>query len=325
MIVARSPLRLSLGGGGTDLPSYYSRNGGFLVAAAIDKYVDVSVEETRSPDIVVRSSRVERVRRVEEIQHPIVREALRLVGHAGGLEITSGSEIPPGTGLGSSGSFATALLLALHALRGIPLAPGRLAELACEVEMGRLGEPVGKQDPYIAAFGGVTCFRFEPDGRVVTSPLQVAASVLSELESRLLLCFTGLSRSASDVLRDQDARTRRDDPETLKNLRAVHSMGLEVSAALENGRLGEFGRLMDEHWFHKKRRTPAATNDRIDSWYLLARRHGALGGKLVGAGGGGFLLFLCDDRERLAAVLEGAGLRIVPFVFDPVGSRVLLP
>jgi D-glycero-alpha-D-manno-heptose-7-phosphate kinase len=324
MIITRSPLRLSLGGGGTDLPSYYRRFGGFLVAAAIDKYVYITLHQTFERELIVKYSQLERVSSVDEVQHPIVREALRLVGidHPN-LEITSMADIPAGTGLGSSGSFTAALLKALHAYRKNLVHPSELAEQACEIELVKLAEPIGKQDQYISAYGGITCFRFEPDDNVEAWPLRISAETLLNLEDNLLLMFTGFSRSASAILQEQDLLSRNEDAAMLENLHFVKALGFRSQAALEAGKLEEFADLMNVHWEHKKKRSGAMTNAQIDEWYALARQNGALGGKLIGAGGGGFLLFYCEDKRRCRHALSLAGLREVRFRFDFEGTRIL--
>src|SRR5712692_2959396 len=212
MIITRSPLRVCLGGGGTDLPSYYREHSGFLVAAAIDKYVYITLHKTFVPELILKYSRMERVNSVDEVQHPIIREALRLTAiSAGGLEITSMADIPSGTGLGSSGSFTTGLLRAFLALRKVPIQAAELAEQACHIEIDLLGEPIGKQDQYIAAYGGLTCFDFHPGGRVEARPLHVSQETLYDLEDNLLLFFTGYSRSASVVLKEQDSKSKSGD------------------------------------------------------------------------------------------------------------------
>lgn len=325
MIVVRSPLRLSLGGGGTDLPSFSRREGGALVAAAIDKYVYVTLHRTFEPGLIVKYSSVERAASRDEIRHPIVREAFRLLGiDETDLEVASMADIPAGTGLGSSGSFTTALLAALHAFRGRDVSPAQLAEEASEIEMVRLAEPVGRQDPCIAAHGGVTAFEFAPDDQVTVAPLPLSRDAWARLEEGLVLYFTGYSRSASAVLKEQNDRSRTDDPVMLENLRVVKEIGQRSRAVLEAGDVEGLGRLMHEHWEWKKKRSSAMSNGSIDGWYELALGNGALGGKLVGAGGGGFLLFCCVDRPRLRAALDGAGLREVPFRFEREGTKVLL-
>jgi D-glycero-alpha-D-manno-heptose-7-phosphate kinase len=325
MIIARSPLRITLGGGGTDLPSYYRGHEGFLVAAAIDKYVYVTVTRPFTPGIYLKYSALERVASVEHIRHPILREALALQElRTPQIEITTLADIPAGTGLGSSGSFTTALLKALHAHRRKLIQPQELAELACHLEIDRLREPIGKQDQYIAAFGGLTCFTFHKDDRVTAEPLLVSMDTMFDLEDNLLLFFTGFSRSAAGILQDQQVRSQASEEEMLRNLHYVKELGLRSRAALESGDLVRFGELMHEHWEHKKRRSGGMSNQQIDEWYELGRRNGAVGGKLVGAGGGGFLMFLAGDRGRLRRTMANAGLEEVRFRFDFEGTKVVL-
>ncbi|GIW09646.1 MAG: galactokinase [Chloroflexi bacterium] len=325
MIIARSPLRITLGGGGTDLPSYYRRFGGFLIAAAIDKYVYVTVMRPFTEGIFLKYSQLERCQTIDEVQHPIIREALRLLEfRTPQIEITTLADIPAGTGLGSSGSFTTALLKALYLHRRRLLLQQELAELACHLEIERLKRPIGKQDQYIAAYGGITCFEFHPDERVTATPLQISHDTLMDLEDHLLLFFTGFERGAEHVLRDQDQRTAADDPAMLENLHYIKELGLRSKAALEAGRTEEFGALMHEHWEQKRRRSSGMTNSRIDEWYEVGRRCGAIGGKLVGAGGGGFLLFYARDRNRLREAMARCGLEELRFRFDFEGTKVLL-
>jgi len=326
VIIARSPLRISLGGGGTDLPSYYREHTGFVIAAAIDKYVYVTVHEMFAEGILLKYSRMEKAASAEQIEHPIIREALKLVQpRTNHLEITSLADIPAGTGMGSSGSFTTALLRALHALNKNFLTPREPAEQACYIEIERLGEPVGKQDQYIAAFGGVTCFTFHPAGDVEVEPLRLSAETLHNLEDNLALFFTGYTRAAADVLRDQQVRSQQKDPRMIENLHLVKQLGYESKQALERGDLRGFAELMHIHWEHKKARSPGMSNTRIDDYYELARRNGALGGKLIGAGGGGFLMFYSEEKTRLRRAMTEAGLREVRFRFDFEGTRLLAP
>ena len=325
MIIVRSPLRISLGGGGTDLPSYYEPYGGFLVAAAIDKYVYITLHHNFTAEFIVKYSRLERVKTVEEIQHPIVREALKLAGlQEAGLEITSMADIPAGTGLGSSGSFTTALLKALHAHQKNSVAPAQLAEQACEIELDRLREPIGKQDQYIAAYGGITCMRFPPGGKVAAWPLKISEETVHNLEDNLLLFFTGYSRSASNILKEQDEKSKSADSAMLENLHFVKELGLKSQSALERGDLREFARHMDAHWQRKKERSGGMTNPQINQWYDLAKANGAVGGKLIGAGGGGFLMFYAEDKPRLRHAMREQGLREVRFRFDFEGTKVLV-
>ncbi len=324
MIITRSPLRVSLGGGGTDLPSYYREHSGFVIAAAIDKYVYITLHQTFVEDLIIKYSRLERVKSVEEVQHPLIREALRLVGvGAPHLEITSMADMPAGTGLGSSGSFTTALLKAFHTLKKNLVHPQELAEQACHIEIDILKEPVGKQDQYIAAFGGITCFRFLPNDRVEARPLKIATETHDNLEDNLLLFFTGYSRAASDVLREQDVKTRESDHEMISNLHFVKELGRKSKEALESGNLEQFATRMNVHWEHKTRRSVKMINDQIEHWYALALANGALGGKLVGAGGGGFLMLYANDKVRLRAAMREAGLQEVRFRFDFEGTKVV--
>ncbi len=325
MIIARSPLRVTLGGGGTDLPSYYRDHGGFLISAAIDKYVYVTVMRPFTPGVFLKYSKLERVDTIDEVQHPIIRESLRLLDFkTPQVEITTLADIPAGTGLGSSGSFTTALLKALHAHRRRMIHPNELAELACRVEIDILGEPIGKQDQYIAAYGGITCFDFHQNGCVEASSLHISMDTLYELEDNLLLFFTGFSRSAGSILKDQDTRSRQSDQEMIENLHYVKELGLRSRQALQDGELTLFGEIMDEHWEHKRRRSPDISNPKIDEWYRLGRANGALGGKLVGAGGGGFLMFYASDRGKLRQAMAGIGLEEVRFRFDLEGTKLML-
>lgn len=324
MIITRSPLRISLGGGGTDLPSYYRAHGGFLVAGALDKYVYLTLHRTFVPDLIVKYSKLERVNTAAELEHPIIREAFNLLGMEGrSLEVTSMADIPGGTGLGSSGSFTTALLKLLHASNKNLISPAELAEQACHIEIDRLGEPIGKQDQYIAAVGGITAFTFHQDGRVEYRPCRISEETLFNLEDNLLLFFTGYSRSASAILKDQNDKSKQKDPAMLDNLHFTKDLGYQSLAALEGGNLEEFARLMDVHWQRKKARSSGVSNDRINEWYDHAMAHGALGGKLIGAGGGGFLMFYAADKTKLRHTMRGQGLQEVRFRFDFEGSKVV--
>ncbi|MDB5294787.1 MAG: bifunctional fucokinase/L-fucose-P-guanylyltransferase [Phycisphaerales bacterium] len=328
MIITRSPLRISLGGGGTDLPSYYKKHSGFLIAAAIDKYVYITVHQTFQKDLILKYSKLEHAESVDQIQHPIIREAMRLTGVGCNgephVELTSMADIPSGTGLGSSGSFTTALLKALHAHRKNLIHPQQLAEQACHIEIDRLGEPIGKQDQYIAAYGGLTCFQFLPNGHVEAAPLKVDSETLYNLEDNLLLFFTGYSRSASSILKDQDSKSKQADKDMIDNLHFVKELGYQSQAALETGDLHKFGELMNVHWEHKKKRSGGMSNPDIDGWYTLAMANGAAGGKVIGAGGGGFLMFYADDKTKLRHALTQAGLREVRFRFDFEGTKIVI-
>mgnify|MGYP003338591870 FL=1 len=324
MIITRSPLRISLGAGGTDLPSYYREHTGFLVAAAIDKYVYITLHQTFIQELIVKYSKLERVATVDQLEHPIIREAMKAVGvGAPNLEITSMADIPGGTGLGSSGSFTTGLLKALHALKRNIVHPAELAEQACDIELNKLGEPIGKQDQYIAAIGGITAFTFHPDGRVEYRPCKISEETHFNLEDNLLLFFTGYSRSASAILKDQNDKSKSNDQAMLDNLHFTKELGYKSLESLESGDLEEFARLMDVHWQRKKARSSGMSNQHINEWYDHAMRNGALGGKLIGAGGGGFLMFYAGDKKRLRHAMREKGLTEVRFRFDFEGTKVV--
>jgi D-glycero-alpha-D-manno-heptose-7-phosphate kinase len=324
MIIVRSPLRVTLGGGGTDLPSYYRDHGGFLIAAAIDKYVYITLHKTFQPGYIIKYSELERVERSSDIKHPIVRAAIEIVGTDDRIEIASMADIPAGTGLGSSGSFTTALLRALHTRERNVVSPHALAEQACHIEIDLLREPVGKQDQFIAAYGGVTCFEFNKDDSVAVTPAAISHEVLDNLEDGLCLFFTGYTRSASAILKDQDNKSKAKDGSVIDNLHYTKELGRRSHAALLQGDLPRFAELMDEHWRHKKKRSGDMSNSQIDVWYEMAMRNGALGGKLIGAGGGGFLMFYTENKRRLLRAMLRQGLEEVRFRFDFEGSKTMI-
>lgn len=296
-----------------------------MLAAAIDKFVYITLHQTFVPELIVKYSRLERVASAQEVQHPIIREALKLLSVAGSyLELASMADIPAGTGLGSSGSFTTALLKALHTHVKNPMPPRELAEQACHLEIDLLGEPVGKQDPYIAAHGGVACFSFGPDARVEVAPLRLDTETLYNLEDNLLLFFTGYSRAAGSILKEQDDRTRQNDPRMTDNLHRIKELGFASREALERGELRRFAEILNVHWRHKRERSGGMTNPEIDGWYTLGMENGALGGKLIGAGGGGFLLFYTEDKPRLRRAMARANLQEVRFRFDFEGTGVVI-
>lgn len=325
MIITRSPLRITLGGGGTDLPSYYQAHEGFLLSAAIDKYVYVTVTRPFTQGIYLKYSEIEHVNAVDDIKHPIFREALKLLNlKTPQIEIATFADIPAGTGLGSSGSFTTALLKSLYTHRKYHIHPKELAELACHIEIDKLGEPIGKQDQYIAAIGGITCFTFHKDNQVSAAPLSISMETMFDLEDNLLLFFTGFSRSASALLKEQHVRSTEHDERMLQNLHYVKKLGFLCKEALEKGETAQFGELMHEHWQHKKQRSAHMSNPTIDEWYDIGVKNGAIGGKLVGAGGGGFLMFLAHNKIQLRQAMKAVGLEEVRFRFDFEGSKVIL-
>ena len=325
VIIARSPLRISLGGGGTDLPSYYENYEGFVLAAAIDKYVYVSANRPFEETIKLKYSHVEECINVDDVKHPIVREVLRLFQlNSPQIEIGSMADIPAGTGLGSSGSFATSLIKALSVHYRRNMNATEIAEMACRIEIDVLGEPVGKQDQFISATGGITEFVFMHDGTVRSNPLNLSMSTVFQLEDNLLLFFTGISRSASNILSDQSARSIQKDSEMIENLHYVKELGLRSKSALLNDNTEEFAKIMHEHWQHKVKRSQGMTNKFIDDAYQLGMENGAIGGKLVGAGGGGFLMFYAVDKKTLRECMEKIGLEEVRFKFDFEGTKVVL-
>jgi D-glycero-alpha-D-manno-heptose-7-phosphate kinase len=323
VLITRTPLRISLGGGGTDLPSYYQRFGGLVVSAAINKYVYIGINRTFTDDYFLKYSELERVQHVADIRHPIIREALSVHEVGPRVEIVSLADIPGGTGLGSSGTFTVGLLRALYAFQRTHVVANALAEEACSIEIDRLGRAVGKQDQYIAAFGGLTCCEFCPDGSVRVSALRISNETLLDLEERLLLFFTGYSRSADSILEDQKARSEQGDQTMLDNLHTIAKIGREVREVLERGDTRRFAALMHEHWERKRVRSRSMSSDQIDRWYEVGMAGGALGGKLVGAGAGGFLMFYADDPAGVRQAMAREGLTELRFSFDHDGSAVV--
>ena len=325
MIITRTPLRISIGGGGTDLPSYYREFGGFVISAAIDKYVYISVHDSFTPGYILKFSETERANSVSDIRHPLLREALLMHKVPSPLEIVSIADVPAGTGLGSSGSFLVGLVHALHAHKRQPVAAETLACEAIDIEMNRLGEPVGKQDQYIAAYGGLTCQEYRPDDSVAVTPLHLSDATVHELRDSLMMFFVGYTRQASVLLQDQQQRSEQGDPQMLDGLHFTKELGYEIKSVLEAGKIYCFGELMHQHWLRKRKRSAGMSNDRIDDLYDLARnRGGATGGKLVGAGGSGFLLFHTHDRRRLRSAMTEAGVYEMDFAFDFDGSMVVM-
>lgn len=326
MILSRAPTRITLGGGGTDLKSYYSKHGGFLIAGAISKYCSILANKRFYPSIRLSYSKTEVTNQVSEVEHNIFRAALQLTGIQRGIELHSTADVPAGCGLGTSSSFTVALLNALHAYRRDFVSQKQLAEEACQIEIDMLDEPIGKQDQYMAAFGGLTCLTFEKNGDVVVEPLRISHESLDQLENNLLLFFTGMERSASEILREQDDRTRGDDPEMVQNLDEIKKIGLDTKRYLENGQLNMLGELFHHHWQTKKKRSENMSTPVIDECYDTARKNGAQGGKLIGAGGGGFLMFYCNssDKTRVIEAVQKLGMKWERFHFDVEGAKILV-
>ncbi|HEY7960506.1 MAG TPA: galactokinase [Solirubrobacteraceae bacterium] len=321
MIFSRAPLRISLGGGGTDLPSYYREHGGFLVSGAIDKYVYMLTHTVFQRRYRMKYSELEEVDEIGEIRHPILREGL--LRHWGGkpLEIASVADVPAGTGMGSSGAYTVCLLKGLAHARHTSITPGGLAEAACAIEMDVLGEPVGKQDPYVAAHGGICSYTFDPKGDVEVHSLELDPAILRRLRDHLLLFYTGEARSASKILADQDKRSRAGEPQMIENLHRTKELGRRVQRLLGEGDLAGYAELMHDHWMHKRARSPGMANARIDDLYALARRSGVIGGKLVGAGGGGFLLVYARRPEDTRQAMAAAHAAELAFDFEFAGAH----
>ncbi len=325
MIIAKAPLRITLGGGGTDLRSYYFKHGGFWISAAVDKYIYISIHDIFPDEIILKYSKLERVKTVEEVEHALLRECLRTMGVRERIEISSFADLPEGTGLGSSGTFTVALLKGLHSYTRRHVTNRELAEEACRLEIDQLGRPVGKQDQYIAAFGGINCFSVTAgNDQVEVVPLQIPRSALYALEENCAFFFTGYSRQASAILAEQHDKSKKDDAAMIENLHAVKELGLRSKAALEKGDLREFAALLNEQWDLKRARSKSMVNSNIARWFQLGRENGALGGKLIGAGGGGFLMFLAEDKARLRQAMAAAGLQEVRMRFDFEGAQTLV-
>lgn len=326
MILSRAPTRITLGGGGTDLASYYSKYGGFLIAGAINKYCTILANRRFYDSIRLSYSKMEIVESIEEIEHRIFKAALKLLGIEKGIELHSAADVPASCGLGTSSSFTVALLNALHAYKREFVSQKQLAEEACHIEIELLGEPIGKQDQYIAAFGGLTCLTFDKSGEVIVEPLRISDDAIEQLESNLILVFTGQERSASEILSEQDKKSKEDDQATIQNLHRVKEIGLETRKCLEKGQIDKVGELFNLHWGIKKERSSKISYPFIDECYEVACKHGAIGGKLIGAGGGGFLLLYCrnSDKPKVIKAMQKMGLKWERFRFDFDGAKILV-
>lgn len=331
MIIVKAPLRISICGGGTDLPSYYEQFGSFFISAAIDKYIYISLHNVFDDQFLIKYSETEKVADITKIKHPLIREAFQFTDFNKPIELCSFADIPAGTGLGSSGTFTVALLKAIHTYKQNMRNNLEIAEEACLLEIEKLKSPIGKQDQYIAAVGGISQFEIDKTGKVTASPFSLSDDTRVELEENLLLFFTGYSRSASSILKEQDDKTKIESQggssaqkSMIENLHFVQELAYQMKTALERGQLNEFASLMNVHWEFKKKRAEKMTNTVIDDLYALAMANGALGGKLIGAGGGGFLMFLAEDKRKLRKAMSQAGLKEVPFRFDKLGAQVVL-
>ena len=324
MIITRTPLRLAIGGGGTDLPSFYSKFGSFFISASINKYVYVTFYRTFIEGIRLKYSVMEDVQSLDEVRHPIVRETLRLHGALNNVELASHADIPAGTGLGSSGAFGVGLSHALFASEGRKVTAEDIAKEATDVQMNILHYPIGLQDQYASAFGGFRVFEVGKDGAVKTYALPMPKGAVEHLQKNLCMFFTGVTRSANEILVEQKQKSESADSAMYEALQYTQKLGFSIRDALVAGEYATFGNLMNEHWEYKKQRSSKMSNPDIDAHYGAALKSGAVGGKLVGAGGGGFLLFYAEDPKSLIAAMTARGLRHVPFAFDFDGSKILV-
>ncbi|HOO77040.1 MAG TPA: galactokinase [bacterium] len=324
MIITRTPFRVTLGGGGTDLPAYYERHGGLIIAAGIAKYMYINVNQPFDRMVRVKYSESETVKTVTEVRHNIAREALKINGFQRGIEVASIADIPAGTGLGSSSCYTVGLLNALHTLKMEYMDLYRLAEEACRLEIDILGYPIGKQDQYMAAFGGITVLEIDRTGQVEVKKLHLDPDLIENLNRNLMMFFTHTFHRANDILAEQSSSARAARPEVLSNMHRIKEIGYLVLAALEEGNLTEIGRLFDEHWRCKRAISPKMSNPRFDEIYESALEAGALGGKISGAGGGGFFVFYVEqDHAKFREKMAARGLRPMRYRFDFEGTKVL--
>jgi len=326
LILSRAPTRITLGGGGTDLKSYYSKYGGFVIAGAINKYCSILASRRFYDSIRLSYSKMEIKDNVADIEHRIFRAALELLGIEKGIELHSVSDVPANCGLGTSSSFTVALLNALHTYKKDFITQQQLAEEACHVEIDLLGEPIGKQDQYAAAFGGLSCITFEKNGKVLVEPLRIPEEAMEQLEDSIVLFFSGKERSASEILSEQDKECKNHNSEMIENLHQIKDIGLQTRKYLENGQVNMLGELLHVHWETKKKRSLKMSDPFLDECYESARKNGAAGGKLIGAGGGGFFLFYCENdcKSKLVPAMQKMGLRWVRFRFDSYGARIMV-
>ena len=324
MIIVRSPLRISIGGGGTDIPSYYKEKGSFFISAAINKYVYVTITKPFEKGIYLKYSKIEKTNKVETIKHKIIKEVLKQELIENKIEITTLTDIPSKTGLGSSGSFSVAMIKAIYSFNQKMIGRRELAEKACDIEINKLKQPSGKQDQYISVYGGISEFNINKNGIVKAKNLKIGRETILDLEDNLLLFFTGFSRNSSLILNEQNKKTIKSDVQIIKNLDYVKSLGLEIKKELLKGNCNNFAKLMNEHWNYKLQRSKNMSNKTINEIYTFAIKNGAIGGKLIGAGGGGFLLFYTNTPNRLRKAMAHKKLEEVRFKFDHEGVKQIL-
>ena len=326
MILTRTPFRITLGGGGTDLPSYYSKYGGFIFSVGIDKYMFVDANRPAADDLIrVKYSKSETVENVNEVQHDIAKEILKFTGIEKAIEISSLSDIPAGTGLGSSSCYAVGLLHALHTLKRDYVSLADLAEEDFKIEAEILGRPIGKQDPYMAALGGLTVLEIGKDGKVKVRKADVSYEVADALNGNMLVFFTGLTRSADDILIEQKKAVQEERKEVIESMHFIKELGYKILEAVESGNISDVGKLFHEHWQYKKKISNKMSNEKFDRIYAKAMENGALGGKVSGAGAGGFFTFYVENNQKkFREVMKELGLREMRYRFDFEGSKVLV-
>jgi len=325
MIITRSPIRLTFGGGGSDVISYAQKFGGFCISAAINKYVYIAINRTFQEGIFLKYSELEKIKTVDEIQHPILKEAIKLLNFkTPQLEITSVADIPAGGGLGGSGSFSVALLKALYLYRHISMTPDQIAELACDININKLNFIQGKQDEYISALGGIICLEFEKNGNVTHYPLKISHDTLVDLEENLLLFYTGINHNTTENFKNQDKKLKLNDNDMISSFHEVKELGYKSKEALENGNLKDFALLMNEQWENKRKRTIDSSNTFIEDVYYNALKNGALGMKLIGSGNGGFFMGYSTNKNELRSYMKTRGLEELRFNFDFDGVKQIL-
>jgi len=326
MIITRTPFRITLGGGGTDLPSYYSKYGGFIFAAGINKYMFINLNRPIVDDLVrVKYSKSETVLHRNELQHDLAKEAMMMMEIDKALEIVSMADVPAGTGLGSSSCYAVGLLNGLHTMKREYVTLQTLAEEACNLEINRLGKPIGKQDQYMAAFGGLTVLEIEKDGNVKVRKAEVPEEIIGDLNRNLLMFYTNTQRDANEILSEQSKGAREEKKTVVDNMHFIKDLGYRILEAVESGNIADIGLLFDEHWQYKKKISAKMSNPHFDKIYEIAKENGALGGKISGAGGGGFFLFYVEEKHtKFREVMKSLGLREMKYRFDFEGSKVLV-
>jgi len=325
MIITRTPFRVTLGGGGTDLPSYYSKYGGFIFSFALDKYMFIYVNRPIVDDLIrVKYSESETVSSLKELDHDIARACMEKTGITKGLEITSMADIPAGSGLGSSSTYTVGLLNALHSMNRDYISLHDLAEEACYIEMDKLKNPIGKQDQFLAAYGGFTVMEIAKNGDVEVKKANISFNTLENLKRNLLMFYTGKQRLNKGILGAQTKSTQENDKQVLDSLHYIKESGYKILEIVESGNITQLGQMFDEHWEFKKKLAKGITNADFDRIYELAKKNGALGGKISGAGGGGFFTFYCEDnQDKLRSAMMSEGLRELKFDFDFEGTKIL--